>query len=412
MDNEYVKKLTGKDQKDYEFAAAHIINDCDVEAFKALVEKSDFLFDFIKENVKKRLANVITNYNYKNLLCFLKVHSFDYEELIISTLVKFANEDLTDEMLEKLESGSNDEKAYSAKYFSRINDPLAIDLLKKYSYSDFDALATNCAETLSIMKDEDSFQNALEKLKSDDEFEKHSAIRFLTAYKDERALLPIFEVMKDSSMAENIASEIPYLKPFSELIDTEFKNYTILAINYLLNGFGEIISLSQVFDFELFDIFNKLIESQLLQNDSKVATVLLNSKEQFDRLTENDEYIFDEDKTVKAEIHEIKNFLNSQPQEFWEAQKKQFQEELNENSDFVFSALELVQEIFTDSVETPTYLYALSKLKALLNSSNQTIILKTVEVLKSLNKLNDFNKDEILNKITDANIKLIIQSNF
>lgn len=94
MSNDYVKKLTGKDPKDFEFAAAHIINDCDVEAFSALVEKSDFLFDFIKKNVEKRLSNVITNYNYRNLLPFLKIYSPDYEDFIVSTLVSFANEEI------------------------------------------------------------------------------------------------------------------------------------------------------------------------------------------------------------------------------------------------------------------------------------------------------------------------------
>lgn len=402
MDHQLVKKLTGKDRNDYEFAAAHIINNCDIKAFDALVEKSDFLFDFIKENVKKRLANVITNYNYKNLLCFLKTYSFDYEDLIISTLVKYADEDLTDEMLEKFENGTEEEKAYCAKYFAQVNDPLSIEFLKEYSYSDFDPLAMNCAEALCAMKDEDSFNNALEKLKSYDEFEKLSAVKFLIAYKDERALPVIFEAMKTSSMAENIASEIPYLKNFSQLLDSEFKIDALLALSHVINGFGEIISLSQVFDYELFEIFNKLIESQMSQNDSKIATFLLTAKGKFNQLTENDEYIFDESKEVKAEIHEIKNFLNSQSQEFWEAQKKQFQAELTEKSDFVFSALELTQDLnLTD---------ALNELKSLINSSNQTIILKTVEVLKSLNKLEEIDKDEVLNKITDENIKLIIQS--
>ena len=73
MPNEYVKKLTGKNPKDFEFAASYIINKSDVKAFEALVEQSDFLFDFIKKNVEKRLTNAITPLNYKNLLSFLKI---------------------------------------------------------------------------------------------------------------------------------------------------------------------------------------------------------------------------------------------------------------------------------------------------------------------------------------------------
>lgn len=404
MSNEYVKKLTGKNPQDFEFAAAHIINDCDVEAFSALVEQSDFLFDFIKKNVEHRLSNVITSDNYKNLLSFLKIYSPDYEDLIVSTFVKFANEDLTDDMLERLENGTNEEKAYAAKYFSRINDTLAIDLLRKYSYSDFDPLAMNCAEALSAMKDEFSYNFALEKIKSEDEFEKLSAVRFLVAFKEKKAIGVIFETMKTSSMPENIASEIPYLQRFIELLDADFKQDTVLAINYILNGLGEIIDLGQLFSFELFEVLEKLVQFQGIEQSSEIALVLLNAKQKFEQLTENDEYIFDEDKAIKAEVYDIKGMLNSQSEEFWNVQKTLFQNELNENSEFIFSALELVQDL--KSVD------AVDKLKDLLNSSNQTIVLKTVEVLKSLNKLKEIDQNAVLAKVSDENIRLIIQSLF
>ena len=262
MTNEYVKKLTGKNPWDFEFAAAHIINDSDVEAFSALVAQSDFLFDFIKKNVEKRLLNVVNAFNYKNLLSFLTVYSHDYEKLIISSLVKFADEDLTDEMLELLENGTDEQKAYSAKYFSLVNDTLAIDLLRKYSFSEFDALALNSAEALSAMKDEFSYNLALEKLKSEDEFEKLFAVRFLVAFNDLRAIDVLFDAMKHSTMPENIASEISYLQSFLEFLDTNFKYDTVLALNHIINGLGEIVSLSQVFDFQLFEVLEKLIDVQ------------------------------------------------------------------------------------------------------------------------------------------------------
>lgn len=404
MHNEYVKKLTGKNPTDFEFAAAHIINECDIEAFSALVEQSDFLFDFIKKNVEKRLANVVTNYNYKNLFAFLKIYSYDYEDFIVSTLVKFADEDLTDKMLELLENGTNEEKAYSAKYFSLINDTLAIDLLRKHSYSDFDALALNCAEALSAMKDEFSYNQSIEKIKSDDSFESLSAVRFLVAYKDKKALDVIFEAMKKSSMPENIASEIAYLQDFIELLDTKYKNDTTIALNHIINGIGEVISLSQIFDFQLFEVLEKLIEFQAVEKSGSLAVLLINAKLKFEQLTENDQYIFDEDKIVQEEVHEIKNLLNSQPEPFWEVQKKLLQNELNENSDFVFSALEIIQEV--SLVET------LEKLKNLLQSSNQTIILKTVEVIKSLNKLEEIDKNIVLERISDTNIKAVLLSIF
>lgn len=404
MDNEYVKKLTGKNPQDFEFAAAHVINNCDVKTFQALVDKSDFLFDFIKENVKNRLSNAVNISNYKNLFHFLKIYSADYEDFIISSFYRYADEELTDKMLELLEIGTDEEKAYAAKYFSRVNDTLALDLLKKYAFSEFDALALNCAQALSAMNDEESYSLAMEKVKSQDEFEKLLAVRFLVAYNDLSAINVLFETMKNSQIPENIASEISYLQSFLELLDTDFKYDTVLAVNNILNGLGEIISLSQVFDFELFEVFEKLIEFQAQEKNSKIATVLLNAKIKFEQLTENEEYIFDEDKNTKQEIYAIKNRLNSQPQKFWDEQTKLFQKELFNGSDFVFFALELVQELGLTE--------AFGKLKELLNSQNQTIVLKTVEVLKSLNKLGEIDKKEVLKNISDENIKTIIQSLF
>lgn len=415
MQNNLVKKLTGKNPSEFEFAAAQIINNSDVETFGALVAQSDFLFDFIKKNVNQRLTNAVNKGNYKNLMSFLTVYSHDYEDFIISSLAKFANEDLTDEMLELLENGTDEQKAYCAKYFSRINDTLALDSLKKYAFSQCDALAINSAEALKAMQDKDSYNLALEKLKSDDEFEQISAVRFLSAYKDENCLAALFAAMKKSSMPENIASEIPYIKSFVELLDTEYKNDTILAVNNIINGIGEIIMLGQLFDFQLFEILQKLINTSSAphpnpppqggrETDGITATVLLNAKLKFDQLTENEEYIFDEDKDTKQEVFEIKNLLNHEPEAFWAKQKELFTSELNEKSDFVFSALELVQDLnLTQSFD---------KLKALSGSDNQTIILKTIEVIKNLGKLSEINKNEALTKISDENIKAIIQSLF
>lgn len=401
MQNEYVKKLTGKNPQDFESAAAHIVNNADVKTFEALVAQSDFIFPFIKQNVLKRLLQAVNNSNYKNLMSFLTVYSPDYEEFVISPLVKHADEEMTDEMLDLLESGMNAQKAYAAKYFSHINDTLAIDLLRKYSYSEFEALALNCAHALSVMKDEESYNVAIKKLESDDEFELLSAVHFLTAYNDSRAVESLFKAMKKSSMPENIASEIPYLKSFLELLDTEYKTDTILGVNHIINGLGEIISLSQVFDFQLYELLDKLIKSDKC---SKTAVVLLHAQLKFEQLTENDEYLFDEDKNTKEEVYEIKKYLNSQPTEFWTAQRELVKEELTDSSDFIFTALELVQEL--------NLVDAFDKLKNLLISQNQTVILKTVEVIKSLGKLSEIDKNHVLEKVSDDNIKAIINSLF
>jgi len=322
-----------------------------------------------------------------SFLEFLKFYSPYYEDVIVNSLVKYADEDLTDLMLEKFENGTNDEKIYAAKYFGIIQDPIALPLLRENAYSSDEFLVQNCATSLALLNDEQSFNNALEKLKSDDEFEKLSAVKFLSAYGNKEVLPEIFMVMRKSAMAENIAGEIPYIENLFELLDKYYVD-ALLTLNYIVNGLGEILPLSLVFDFELFEVFERLINHY---DDSKSAMVLLNAKEKFNLLTENDEYLFDEDKNTKNEVQDIKKLLNSTS-----GLEKFINDELNENSPFVFTALDFATDLL--------------KIRELLKSDNQTLILKTAEVLKKLGNLDETAKTIALLKVTDINIKSIIRA--
>ena len=115
-----VNELTGKNEQKALNAARIIVDEANTDAFSMLVDKSDYLFDFIKSNVNSRFESVISENNYKNLLKFLNYYSPDYEDLIAGFLAKYANEDLSDTLLEMLESGSLNQKIYCAKYFSYI----------------------------------------------------------------------------------------------------------------------------------------------------------------------------------------------------------------------------------------------------------------------------------------------------
>lgn len=386
---ENLKKLTGKNKNDYEAVAKHLVDDCDVELFKELVDNDDFLFDFVKNNVAQRIENAVNQNNYQNLTEFLKYYSQSYEDAIVGSLVKYADEDLTDLMLDKFENGCDNEKTYVAKYFAKVQDPLAYEFLRLNSYSDNEFLSQNCAMTLGAWHDEKSFDEAIEKLQNTDDFEKLSAVKFLTAYGDKKAVPKLFEAMKTSTMAENIAGEIPYLVPLYELIKTDYEN-ALLAIIYITNALGEILPLSVVFDFELFEVFEELINNH---DDSKVAITLLNARDKFDTLTENDEYLYDEDKNTKNEIFDIKKLLNSAKKKDLE---KYINDELREDSPFVFTALDFA----TDELA----------IRELLKSNNQTLILKTAEVLKSLGNFDETARTVALLKVTDINIKAIIRA--
>ena len=389
MVDDLIKQLTGKNRQEFVAAAAHLVEEADVEMFKALVDKDDFLFDFVKQNVADRIANAINESNYKNLLLFLKYYSPSYEEVIISSLVKYADEDLTDRMLELLENGTNAEKTYCAKFFTYIQDPLSLELLRKNSGTEDEFLNANCAAALGAMKDEISYNSALSTLKSEDEFEQLKAVKFLTAYGNKEALYPVIDAMKTSTMSENIAAEIPYLTDIFTILESDLEN-GLLVLNNIINGLGEIIPLSSVFDYELYELFERLM---VHADDSKTAVVLLNANEKFETLTENDEYLYDEDKDTKKEVLDIRKLLSH-------INKKELlcfvNQELREDSPFVYTALDFAEDMYA--------------VRELLKCSNQTIILKTAEVLKSKNELDDTSRQVALLKITDENIKSIIRA--
>ena len=387
--NEKLKKLTGKNKNDYERIAAEIVNNADTALFKELVENDGYLFDFVKQNVAQRLAAACNETNYRNLLKFFDYYSPYYDDFIVSTLARYADEDLTDEILDMFENGTTAQKTYCAKFFSYIQDPLALELLRENSYTDNESLNANCAATLGIFQDEASYNDAVRKLWSEDEFEQLSAVKFLVLYGDKKALPEILHAMKNSTMAENIAGEIPYLETIFEILDEQYED-GLLVLNHIVNGLGEIIGLASVFDYELYDVFERIIRNS---NDSKAAVVLLNAQEKFAILTENDEYLFDEDKNTKNEINDVKKLLSSIN---IKNLKPLVLQELNETSPFVYTALDFADDVFA--------------IRELLKCSNQTIILKTAEVLKKLNNLDEPTKTVALLKVNDENIKSIIRA--
>ncbi len=387
--NELLKKLTGKNRNDYEAVARHMVDNADVELFKELVEQENFLFDFVKQNVANRIYEACDETNYHNLLKFFKYYSPSYDDAIVSVLAQYADDDLTDEILDIFEDGDENEKCYCAKFFSYIQDPLSIELLRNNSYTENECLNANCAATLGILQDEQSYDEALEKLRSEDEFEKLAAVKFLVIYGNMEALPKIIETMKTSTMAENIAGFIPYLVEFSQLIEFNY-NDAMLVLNNIINGLGEILGLYEVVNCNLYHIFESIINQPA---DSVSATILLNAEDKFNTLTENDEYLFDEDKTTQNEIKDIKKLLGGINKKHL---KTLIVNELRDDSPLVYTALD-----FTDNPDI---------VRELLRCDNQTVILKTAEVLKKLNALDNTAKTVALLKITDENIKSIIRA--
>ena len=382
-----IKLLTGKNPKEYELIASEMINNSDVELFNELVSKDDFLFDFVKSNVAQRLEKACNKGNYKNVLKFLDTYSPYYEDFITSTLALYGDESIVDYMLEQFKTGSDDAKIYSAGFFAYQKDDRALQLLKEYAFSDETSLSENCARALAKLGDREVYNSALKMLNSDDDFEQMKAVNFLVAYQDKDALRFLFDVMKKSTMSENIAEEIPYLVPLTDMLQTEHNEDAILTFCYIVNGLVELVPVSQIIEFRFYEFIEKLLKSS---PSGATAVALFLARDKFNMITENEEYLFDEDKNTKNEVNDIKTLLNNAD---LRPMTSFLYEELFEESDFIYFVLDIVRD--EDS------------LVSLLSGENQTVIIKVMELLKAQNLLKDEYKQQALSKITDENLKVV-----
>ena len=384
-----IKKLTGKNPSEYEMVAKSLVDNSDVELFAKLVKQDDFLFDFIKDNVAKRIQSVCNKENYLNLLNFFEHYSPSYDTMIARVLYSFSGDELLPEIKEFYLNGSDSAKAYAVKYFSFVTPERLeeiIPLLRQTALSNYEPLALNSIEVLSILKDEESKNNAILRLNSNDDFEQYEAVKFLVAYQAKDCLDKIIDIMKNSSLSENIASEILYLVTIDELLENNFDN-AILVLCHIVNAIPDIISPSAVYDYELYYIFEKLPLT------STSAVLFRLAKDKFEELTSNDEYLFDSDKNTKDEVRAINELLKRYDNKMLESI---LYDELYEESAFVFFALDYVEEI--------------AELETLLDTNNETLGLKVLTLLKEKNHLCTEHKNIVLKKVSSPQIKNVISA--
>ena len=404
--NNILKEITGKDEIKSQKAINNLIETSNIDLFRALVEKTDYLFDFIRNNINNRIEKAVNKSNYKNLLKLFSVYSPYYDDLFSNILSKYANEELTDEILELLEKGTTDQKIYAAKYFSYIPDTVALELLSKYAFSDDDNLSYNAAQSLGQMQDDVSYDIALGMLKNGDDFEKLKAVKFYTAYQKEVPLDLIFKVMKTSGIPENIAGLIPYLQSIVVLfMNKNTKEDALITIDYILSGLGEILPLSDIFQFELYEIADKIIAENKKYNEfsGKMAEILLKMYSKFSLFTENQEYIFDETKDTKYEINSIYQLLKSQNDVFWTKQKEYILDELKQDAKSQTFALAVISEYKIKN--------AVNTIKGLIETTDdETLLCELVNTLKNLDALTIEDKEKASLKVNNPNINAIIDS--
>ena len=385
------KALTGKNPVEFEQAAKTLVDTPDIELFKKLVKQDDFLFDFVKNNVAKRIKVACNKHNYMNLFKFFNYYSPSYDEVIASVLYEFGGEELLPRIKELFVNGNNAEKTYALKFLSMLPKGKTEDIMpqiREAAKSDDEFLANNAIEVLSKNKDMVSKEEAVKQLGSNDEFEQYMAVKFLVTYGAKDTLPKIFHAMKNSSFSENIAAEIPFLVDLETLLEDSYEG-AILVLCNIINAIPEIIPPSAVIDYNLLEIFENLYLNSLT---SSSALLIRMAKEKFESFEENEEYLFDCDKNTKDEIAVINKFfkgvnvnkLNSL-----------LYDELYEDSDFVFFAVDYINDI--------------EELETLLDSSNQTLLLKVLSVLKDKQVLNPSHKELALHHITNEDIKQIVE---
>ena len=392
-DTNFIKNIISKDNEVSSRAIKSLVNSDDTKLFEKLCDNCDFIFPFLKEKIVNNFVKEINKDNLKTVFNFSKIYYSDFENLIVKSWLKFANEDLTDELLELLEKGTPEQKAYCALYFSYINDPVALDELKKNAKTDYSYLKINCAKALKAFNETETIKEMKQiVLESKDDFEVLSACEFICAFGD---IAFILKNALSSPFCANILLNVFEFCDFNTLKTLCDSETLIKIFLIILEVMPENISLQNLEFCSISDFISELekINSQYALNALIIAQI------RFREFSQNDIYMFDLDKNAKIELKNISSRLNSKVYPI-----DNLLDELKcSDSSRISAALDVIKE---KNIEK--YVVELSNLINS-NSFSETLCAKGAMILKELNHCNLINKD-ILNNIQDENLKALIAS--
>ena len=399
-----IKDLTSKDENKALSAAFEMVNNSDTDLYRELVQTSEYLFQFVKDNVAKRIDKVVTKQNFKNLFNFFNIYSSDYDWVFAEIIAKYADENVKKNLKAMFETSDISEKTYIARCFEFMPEPSLTGEFLKYAFDDNEYLASACSAALGAVEDEKSCNTALDYLGSDDDFIKLKAMNFFMSYGEIPSFDKLQKALQTSKMPENIAGKIACMIPVTDIIN-ENTSFGLDVLNYILSGLGEILPLSDIFCFEIYNSLSMLAKYRFDDFSSQIAVILLKAKRIFGMFTENDEYTFDEDKSTKDEIKAIDKLLNSFDKEFWNLQMSEVSLELTESENRQYSALHIIRDYkIKDAVS--------DIVEMIYETENQTLICEGVAALKAVDGLVYVNKDDIISLITDDNLKAITENYF
>jgi len=391
-----LKNIISKDINIQIETIKNLIKSNNIEDFRELCQNSDFIFPFVREKIIKNFIKLVNKDNLETIFNFSKVYSLDFEDIIVKSWVKEADEDLTDRILELFEQGSAEQKAYCAKYFSCIKDTLSLDYLKENAKSDYEPLKINSAIALSAFKDVEILNEMKELIsKSDNEFDKIEAYKFLLAYNTIDSIKTVLDNCLSSPFRVHI---IAYLFDFCDF-ETLSKNFDFNTVskifNVILEGYPEDISLETIIDYRIYDFIVYLMNNKNPYSNNLLAIAKLN----FNEYLQNENYHFNLDKNIKSELKEIVGLFSD-----FKADFSGIPDLLNcEDKDYFNSSLKVIEEYNLED-------YA-SNLSALINNSNVSFEKKAqiAQVLKNLNKQNLIDKEAVEN-IENYNVRVLIKS--
>lgn len=392
------KNLISKDAELSKKTASEILNNCDIETFKTLCDNSSHIFDFIIDKIVKNLTNATNHENIKTTFEFAKIYNERLGDFIVKSWLRLANEDLTDELLEIFENGTLDQKIYTARYFEKINDPPALDLLNKYAYSENEYLSQACACALSSFGDNTLRNQVIESLKDkNDDFKRYFSLKFLINYGKNEDLPIIIAETLCSPFGANLAADILYKYSLDELCNLTTFEDSLGVFDEIVSAYPEDIPLDTICDFNIYDFLNKLFENK---NEPFVNRILADLKNIFELICEGNIYTYDLNKDSLLEIKNINNRLKA-----FNPDENLITQELEKTPKRILRALNTLSSIATDT--------SAQKIKILCEKTdNSAVLCECAKIAKILNRQDMIKKEEILKKIAGENARALFESYF
>ena len=399
LGNKTLNDLISKDNSAAKGAAIKLLAEKDVESFKILNSKSEFLFDFIKEKILKNLIGAVNSKNCLNLFEFLKVYSPDFKGFILHPLVQFKTPEIEDKMLNFLCSGSDEEKTYATEFFTILADKTKYEKIKANLNADFEPLKIASINYLSNLGFRLEFEESLKILedKSKDNFEKLTQVEFLAYFGDKKAFEPIYNYFINEDNSYTIANFLLDLKPFSTLIEENREDEILNILSSIILNFPDSIPFEEINYYINEGLFEFLLESE----NNLSALILFYLKNKTELILEDENYSIDLTKENKKEANIINSKLNNAIQIF----DKKETLTLGLNSINYFENILSLEIIKEENIEIIEPIYNLLE-----KTTNNEIIMDILYCLQNQNKLNETLINKILLKTENEILKAQIKS--